>query len=182
MLAARTNAALGRFATLQRRAEAASLTTAPVLKPALRELSEALEELRVANEQLQQHAEEVAGARARLERLALQVDEFAEVLPLACVRTNAHGEIDTANSAAASLLNVSGAHLRGRSLLVFVLERQKFLDAQSALTDGLTTSVEVASGLRPREKRPRPMRLLGRRLQHDDRYAWFLVEPPSQDE
>jgi hypothetical protein len=33
----------------------------------------------------------------------------------------------------------------------------------------------LSVAVRPRERRPREMRLIGRRLQHDTRWCWFLV-------
>src|SRR5687767_11473497 len=63
MLTVRTNAALGRLASLQKRAARATEATAPVIRPALKELSDALEELRVANEQLQRQVDELLDSR-----------------------------------------------------------------------------------------------------------------------
>ena len=95
--------------------------------------------------------------------------------PIPCVWTNAEGEIDAANTVAADFLNVSLPHLAGRSLMLFVSDRQKFMDANAALV-ALVDRVEFVSVVRPRERRPRPVRLLGRRMQNDTRVIWFLLD------
>jgi hypothetical protein len=50
ILTLKTATAMGRLADLQRRAEHAPEKASPVIKPALRELTTALEELQVAND------------------------------------------------------------------------------------------------------------------------------------
>src|SRR5688572_3787075 len=127
MLTMRTQQALGRLSVLQKRAEQVNAESGPVLRPALKELSSALEELRVANEQLQLHSTENDAIKSRLFAMSSLLDEFTDALPVACIWTNTHGEIDTANGAAAALLNVSAAHLGGRSLMLYLADRQKFI-------------------------------------------------------
>ena len=175
MLTVRTNAALGRLATLQKRAARATESTAPIIRPALKELSEALEELRVANEQLQQQLDELSQARQKTQAALDRYEELNNVLPIPVLRCNELGEIEEANAAAAALLNVSVPHLPGRELVLFMSDRQKFLEAVKALHQRLTMIVELAVTVRPRERRAREMRLVGRRLQHDERTVWFLL-------
>lgn len=176
MLTVRTNAAMGRLATLQRRAEKVTPSTAPIVKTALKELSEALEELRIVNEQLQHHAEETVELKRRVEQEQARRREFIDALPMACVWTSFDGQIEEANSAAANLLNVSTPHLSGRPLMLFMTERMKFNDSLMALKDGLTTVVELPAVLRPRERRARPVWLVGRRLENDSRCCWFILD------
>jgi PAS domain-containing protein len=178
----RTNAALGRLASLQKRAERATSGTAPVIKPALKELSDALEELRVANEQLHLQVEELTSARSELQNTAFRMTEFCRVLPVACLWTNAAGEIDEANPAAAGLLNVSEIHLAGRPMMLYLNDRQKFVEANTALNERAAGAVEFPVTVRPRERRPRTMRLSGHRLQHDHRTLWFLVDANGETE
>jgi PAS domain-containing protein len=183
LLTVRTAAAIGRLSNLQKRAERVTGPGGPIIRPALKELTEALEELQVANEHLQQQVDMLAEARVSVNEVTSRFDEFADVLPVACVWTDESGQILQANAAAAALLNVSSPHLEGRPLMFFVTDRDKFKDAQSALNQQLTTVVDVPLILRPRERRPRSVRLVGRRLQHDQRRCWFLqpVESESAD-
>ena len=176
LLTVRTAAAIGRFSALQKRAERINGPAAPIIKPALKELSDSLEELQVANEQLQQQVDMLAEARVTVDVLQNRLTEFVDVIPVACVWTDAEGQILQANTAGASLLNVSSQHLQGRPLMFFIVERDKFRDAQAALNGQLTSVVEMSLALRPRERRSRQVRLTGRRLQHDDRRCWFIQQ------
>lgn len=180
LLTVRTAAAIGRLSSLQKRAERLSGPGAPVLKPALKELSDALEELQVANEHLQQQADISAEMRISLTGLANRFNEFIDVVPVPCVWTDGEGTIVQANAAAATLLNVSSQHLVGRPLMFFVTERDKFKEAQAALNQQLTDVVDVPLVLRPRERRPRTVRLVGHRLQHDDRRCWFVQQTETE--
>jgi two-component system sensor histidine kinase VicK len=178
MLTARTTAALGRLASLQKRAEKAA-ATAPVVRTALKELSETLEELQVANEHLYQQVDQGNSLKARIREEDARAREFVEALPVPCVWTTEEGTILEANPAAADLLNVSAQHLTGRPLVLFTVERARFSECLTSLNDGRTAVVELPAVLRPRERRPRPVRLIGRRLDHDSRRCWFILETPD---
>jgi len=180
LLTVRTAAAIGRLSALQKRAERLTGPGGPVIKPALKELSDSLEELQVANEQLQQQVDLLAEARVAVDALQNRFTEFVEAVPVPCVWTDAEGQILQANAAGASLLNVSSQHLQGRPLVFFVVERDKFRDGQAALNGQLTSIVELSLALRPRERRSRQVRLTGRRLQHDDRRCWFIQQVDSE--
>ena len=178
MLTVRTNAALGRFSTLQKRAE--SVAPSPnVVRSALKELNECLEELQVANEELHRQVEAAAALNLHSQEKEAQYEEFRGAVPIACVFTASTGDIEDANPAAANLLNVTAPHLEGRSLALFTTDRVKFKEALGALNAGLMEVVELENVLRPREKRPRPVRFVGRRLEHDRRVCWFLHEESS---
>ncbi len=176
LLTVRTAAAIGRLSALQKRAERLTGPGGPVIKPALKELSDSLEELQVANEQLQQQVDMLVEARTSVEAVQNRYLEFVDAVPVACVWTDSDGQIVQANTAAASLLNVSSQHLQGRPLMFFIVDRDKFRDAQAALNGQLTSVVEMSLALRPRERRSRQVRLIGRRLQHDDRRCWFIQQ------
>ena len=185
MLTVRTAAALGRLASLQKRAEKAA-ATAPVVRTALKELTETLEELQVANEQLHQQVEHGNLLKGRVQDEMARTRELIDALPLSCVWTTEDGTILEANPAAADLLNVSAQHLAGRPLMLFTVERPRFQESLTSLNEGLTSVVELPAVLRPRERRPRPVRLIGRRFEHDQRRCWFILEtadaastPPS---
>ena len=175
MLTVRTNAALGRLAALQRRAEKVAGASPSVIRPALKELNDALEELKVANEQLQSQVEMIAIAEARAFDAEARLDEVVSWLPCACIWTNPAGEVIEANPAAATLLNVSSHHLVGRPLMLFVMDRVRFTDALSLLSIG-EGSVFATVVIRPRERRARTVKLVGRRHSREDRLCWFLVE------
>ena len=176
MRTVRANAALGRLAMLQKRAETVPTPTAPVVRAALKELTDSLEELQVANEQLLQSTREAAALKARIDHEQARLREFVHTVPVPCVWTAENGDIEEANPAAAVLLNVSAQHLAGRPLMLFTSERVRFSEALSALNEGLTSVVEVAAVIRPRERKARPVRLVGRRLDHDPRRCWFILE------
>ncbi|MGH9311334.1 MAG: PAS domain-containing protein [Vicinamibacterales bacterium] len=173
-LTVRTNAALGRLADLERRAEHLNTGSTPVIRPALKELSGALEELQVANEHLQSQLEELGSLRARAETAVRRLDEFVRVVPLACVWTNQTGIIVEANDAAAALFNVARPRLAGKPLMLFFGDRQPFFDALHALGAPETDTVELAMLVRPRERRPRQARLTVHVLQEDLRWCWFV--------
>ena len=149
------------------------------MKPALKELSAAIEELQVANEQLSQHANELAASRHDAVELTARHEEFIDVLPLPCIWTDEHGAVDQANEATAALLNVAARRLAGKPLSLFVADRPSFFDALSVLRSDRSQTVDLAVQIRPRERRPRQMRLTGHRLRHDRRLCWILSDEAS---
>lgn len=175
LLTIRRNTALAKLSTLHRRAERLPGTASATVAAALAELAAALEHLQVATEQLEQQAGEIADARREFKAVCDRLDEFAAILPVPCVWTDRDGTITLANPAAADCLNVSASRLVGRPLLLFLADRTQFADALRTLTDDVSDSVSVRATLRPRERRPRPVQLFGRRLTHDDRRCWFVL-------
>ena len=180
-LTVRTNAALGRLADLQRRAEQISTATTPVIRPALKELSSALEELQVANEQLQSQIEELVTARTRADELSRRMDEFLQIVPIACLWTDPAGVILEANESAAVLLNVARPRLPGKPLMLFVADRQPFFDVLTALKAPGGGAAEIETLVRPRERKPRAARLTARVLAHDTRWCWFISPAAEVD-
>jgi PAS domain-containing protein len=181
MLTVRTNAALGRLVSLQKRAERITAQGNGIVRPALKELTDALDELQVANEQLQTQVVELAEAKAAAEAVASRFDELLEVMPFSCVWTDRAGEIVDANTAASALFNVSRQHLSGRPLILFLADRTALMDAFGALAAGIVRAVDFNAVVRPRERRVRPVRVSGRRLESDDRLCWILLEPTSAE-
>ena len=174
----RTATAVGRLAELQRRAERSSEKPSAVARTALQELSTALEELQVANEALETQLNELNEMRHRNEIALSALDEFAQVLPVAAVWTDQAGVIEKGNESASQLLNIGRNHLQGKPLMLFITDRGTLFTALRTLCEGDTVvpAVDVEITLRPRERRPRKMKLSGRRLQHDTRCVWFLLE------
>lgn len=180
-LTLRTATAVGRLAELQRRAERANEKPSTVALSALEELSTALEELQVANEALESQLRELNDIRAQNERAQTAINEFAQTLPIAAVWTDNAGVIEKGNEAASQLLNIGKHHLRGKPLMLFVTDRGALFSALRTLCEGNNVpSVDVEITLRPRERRPRKMKLSGRRLQHDTRCVWFLMDATQQ--
>ena len=150
-----------------------------MIKPALRELSTALEELQVANEHLQTQVDELAAARWAAASVEKRLDEFANLVPVPCVWTDASGVIADGNEAACALLNISRPRLAGKPFMLFVTDREALFAALRTLAGGASSTVEADVVVRPRERRPRTLRLRGCRLQHDLRSVWFLLEPAA---
>jgi PAS domain-containing protein len=173
-LTVRTNAARGRLTELERRMEK-STVSGPGIKPALKELSTAIEELQVANEQLSLHVTELAATRHEAAVQTARQDEFINLLPLPCIWTDERGTVEEANEATAALLNVAARRLTGKPLSLFLADRSAFFDAISVLKSDASQVVDIAVQVRPRERRPHLMRATGHKLRHDSRLCWILT-------
>lgn len=142
-----------RFNTLQRRVDADTGESSNLVARALHELERALEEVRIAQEQLIDN-------RGRMEQLhdelAQQYRKYAELfdeMPQAYVVTRGDTTITEANRAAAELLNVSPRFLIGKTLSVFVCEnRGQFL--QDCRRADARQSTDLKLRIRPRERAP----------------------------
>jgi nitrogen-specific signal transduction histidine kinase len=150
-----------------------------VAKSALQELSVALEELQVANEALTTQLNELNDMRSQAAITNQAIEEFAQALPVAALWTDHVGVIQRSNEAASQLLNIGKHHLAGKPLMLFFTDRSILFGALRTLCEGeVVTAVDVEITVRPRERRPRKMKLFGRRLSHDTRCVWFLIESP----
>jgi PAS domain-containing protein len=177
ILTLRTSTALGKLADLQRRADGATEKMAPVIKPALKELTGALEELQVANEHLQSQVDELASARWKVSTAEQRLEEFANAVPVPCVWTDAAGVIDDGNAAACALLNISRQRLPGKPLMLFITDRDALFAAMETLRrSGQSGTVELELTVRPRERRPRISRVIGHTTEHDPRWTWFIQD------
>jgi PAS domain-containing protein len=173
-LTLRTTRALGRLASLQRRA--GGVGTPGIVRDALDELSAVLEDLRAANEKLVEQASEIAAARQRSERGRRDFQALFDAMSTPCVFTDATGRILDANPPASRLLNVGRQHLAGKPLFLFFTSRDRFL---AALEPPAAEQFEKLSIVRPRERRPREVLVRGVRLPDDQRWCWFLDAPPG---
>ena len=88
-------------------------------------LANALEELRVVEEEVCEHNEELHQARQQLEDERRRYQDLFDFAPDGYLVTDIHGKIHEANRAAAELLNVSQKHLAGKILTNFVPEEQR---------------------------------------------------------
>ena len=146
-------AAVQRCLQLQRRAKSHK-EPAVLLARSLEELSTALEEVRVAQEQLVESRTRMEELQEELRRQAKRYWELFDDMPQAYVVTKPTSEILEVNKAGAELFNVSQRFLVGKPLSVFVCEgRTEFLNACARVAaDGSTA--ELALKLRPRERAP----------------------------
>jgi PAS domain-containing protein len=177
ILTLKTTTALGKLADLQRRADGATERMAPVIRPALKELTGALEELQVANEHLQSQVEELASAKWKTATAEQRLEEFASLIPVPCLWTDAAGVIDDGNAAACSLLNISRQRLPGKPLMLFITDRDALFAALESLRrGGASGTVELELTVRPRERRPRVARVTGHITEHDPRWTWFIQD------
>ena len=145
--------ALQRFATLQRRATA-DRDQGKLLDRTLQELGTALEEMRVAQEQLVEGRHKLEAAQAELTRERERYWQLFDEMPQAYVVTDPNSIITEVNRAAAQLFNVSQRFLVGKAMSVFVCEeRGRFLnDISRFAVEG--RSGELTFKLRPRERAP----------------------------
>ena len=172
VLTMRTTAAMGRLADLQRRAEE-DAAARPLMKRALKELEAAIEQLRTANEHLHQQAEQLSATRAYSADVANRFEDFIQAVPVPCVWTDMAGTIAAANDAAAALLNVARARLVGKSLMLFLAERDQYFATLQTLGRGNDNAV-LQTVLRPRERKPHPAQVTARLLPSDERVCWFF--------
>jgi PAS domain-containing protein len=118
---------------------------------ASRMMAECLSKCEILLEELARGEEE----SDRLRRLATAEREnwqrLFDVMPLACVLTDARGIVRGVNRAGALLLNVSSSRLQGQMFLHFVIDRQRLFDAIDEHGDG-TSLMRVQVRVRPREK------------------------------
>jgi len=145
--------ALQRFAILQRQV-AGNRDHAKWLGRSLEELEGALEELRVAQEQLVEGRQRLEAAQAELARERERYWQLFDLMPQPYVVTEQSSVIVEVNRAGAQLFNVSQRFLVGKAMSVFVCEdRAGFLSEISRLT-AVRGSADVAFKLRPRERAP----------------------------
>jgi PAS domain S-box-containing protein len=142
-----------RYATLQRRA-ASDHEQGKLLSRSMQELGTALEELRVAQEQLIESRVRVETLNAELLRERERYWQLFEEMPQAYVVTEPTSIITEVNRVGAQLFNVSQRFLVGKAMSVFVCEdRGRFLtDISRLAAEGRTG--ELTFKLRPRERAP----------------------------
>jgi two-component system sensor histidine kinase VicK len=148
--------ALQRFSTLQRRAESPR-DPSNLLTKTLAELGTALEEVRVAQEQLIESRARMEQMQAELRRQHDKYWQLFDEMPEAYVVSRPDTTILEVNKAAAQFFNVSQRFLIGKTLSVFVCEeRTQFLDA-SARVAAEGTPLDLSLKIRPRERAPMPV-------------------------
>jgi PAS domain-containing protein len=145
--------ALQRLHTLERRAETHGDNRA-LLTRSLAELSTALEEVRVAQEQMIENRRRLEELQVELTAQAAKYWQLFDEMPEPYLVTRPDTVIVEVNRAAAELLNVSQRFLAGKALSVFICEdRGRFLD-ESGRVATERGSAELNLKLRPRERAP----------------------------
>lgn len=138
---------------------------------ALHELERALEEVRVAQEQIIENRGRMEGMQQELTQQYRKYWELFDEMPQAYVVTRPDTTITEANKAAAELLNVSQRFLVGKTLSVFVCEnRSSFLEESSGATAG--SRLDLKFRLRPRERAP--MDVSAQVTAGEDSLRWIL--------
>lgn len=145
--------ALQRYHTLQRRAETQKESPA-LLTRTLAELGTALEELRVAQEQMFDTRNRVHDLQTQLTDQRNRYWELFDEMPQPCVVTRTDSIIVEVNRAGAELFNVSQRFLVGKAMSIFVCEdRSRFLTELTRIgMDSEHSSMSFK--LRPRERAP----------------------------
>jgi PAS domain S-box-containing protein len=174
ILSVKTAAAATRLAELEARRERGPTDGSRVVGTALRELQQAIEELRVAIDQLNDISDGLAVARSEAAEAGRRYEEFVDAVPVAALLTDEDGVIGFANEAAADLLNLSARHLVGKPLLLFVADRDHFLRLA-----GLSgTGTEPLTGeltIRPRDRKARRVTVQVQHLPAHGRRSWFFT-------
>jgi PAS domain S-box-containing protein len=153
--------AVQRFNSLQRRASTAREPGA-LLTRSLHELSEVIEEVRVAQEQIVDQRQRMEALQEELRRQNARYWQLFDEIPDPYVVTRADSTIVEVNRAAAELFNVSQRFLAGKPLSVFVCEdRSGFLTRVAELVAQHSES-QFQFKMRPRERAPLSVTVLAR--------------------
>jgi PAS domain S-box-containing protein len=154
------NRASSKIQKLEQRIEILSYPDAISFSPqSIRDLFEeflvSLEEIRVANEELIQQNESQAIVRKELEAERDQYLELFDQAPDVYLVTDLEGNIQKANRAASSLLNVQQEFLVGKPLLVYIYDQDKkaFHTHLSLLRQGMQVDAWELR-LQPRKSEP----------------------------
>ena len=144
--------AVGRLNLLQRRVEAYSPEPPKVLRQALHELEDALQDLQTAQDQLVETRRALEAAQDELKHERDKYWQLFDSAPDAYVVTGPQSEILEANRAAAELLNISQRFLTGKVLSVFVADERARFVVQAAQLAHAGGSADWMLTLRPRER------------------------------
>ena len=149
--------ALQRYNTLSRRAQT-QRDPSTILTKTLAELGTALEEVRVAQEQLIENRSRMEQLQEELRRQSDKYWQLFDEMPDAYLFSRPDTTIIEVNQVAAHLLNVSQRFLVGKTLSVFVCEDRTAFLAASARMTGASEPIELSLKLRPRERAPLAVR------------------------
>jgi len=165
--------AMQRFTALQRRVPEVGLGENKLIGRMFKELEDALEEVRVAQEQLIEGRHRMEALQAELTRQYQKYWELFDEMPQPYVVTRNDSTIVEANRAAAELFNVSQRFLVGKTLSVFVGEdRVRWLERIRGVAES-NGRLELSFRLRPRERAAVPVH--ARVVADDATLRWMIT-------
>ncbi len=168
--------ALQRYRTLQRRAENQPKDASTVALRSLAELGTALEELRVAQEQLIENRHRLEELQHELAAQCAKYWELFDEMPDPYLVSRPDTTITEVNRAAAGLFNISQRFLVGKPLSVFVCEdRARFLEQSTRVARDKSTA-EWSVKVRPRERAPLHVMML---VRGDGATLRWIVRQPA---
>jgi len=141
-------------------------------------LASVVDTLRTSIDRLETSARELTSLRASAKALERQSELLLRSLPTPSITTSRAGDIVAINPKAASLLNTSARHLIGKSLLLFLEDRDAGFAILRELREPEAT-VRRPITLRPRERARRHVLSCVTCLD-EDTVQWFLF-PDSRD-
>jgi PAS domain S-box-containing protein len=149
-----------RIETFQRRVYESPAPPPPLTMELLEELNTTLQELRIAEEELHQQAEELVSSQEAVAAEHQRYRELFHFAPDGYVVTDPQGIIVEANRAAAALLNIAQERLIRKPLAVFIAldDRQAFRSQLAWLQSGGRVR-EWEVGVQPRNRPPYPAAL-----------------------
>lgn len=162
-----------RFQALERRA-ANAREPDPLLTRTLAELGTALEEMRVAQEQIIESRSLADQLQEELRRQSERYWQLFDEIPQPYVVTKPDSTILEVNRAGAELFNVSQRFLAGKTLSVFVCEDRSGFLTRIASASAQRSPMEFQFKLRPRERAPQ---LVVARVKGDDQTLRWLLTP-----
>ena len=180
VLMTRTAAAEKRLMTLTQQQERGERPSAHLSRTVLRELGEALEELRVATEHLQLAADDLAVSRREATVTADSYRELYEGLPIPCILTDENGMVGEANAHASKLLNVAAPYLAGKPLLLYLPQRDTYFRLLEEVSVGGVARTRAL--VRPRDRKPLEMNVTVTALKQQVRWCWVFWEVDAEAE
>ena len=171
--------ALQRYSTLARRAQTQG-EPSTLLAKSLTELGTALEEVRVAQEQLIENRARMEQLQDELRRQYEKYWRLFDEMPEAYIVSRPDSAIIEVNKAAAQLLNVSQRFLIGKTLSVFVCEDRAAFLVASERAVASPEPLELSIKLRPRERAP--LRVRARVSGDEGALRWILRPTPASSE
>jgi PAS domain-containing protein len=163
--------ALQRYNTLQRRADTGR-DAASLLDRTLAELGTALEQVRVAQEQLVESRSRMEALQEELRQQAAKYWQLFDEIPQPYLVTKVDSTILEVNRAAAELLNVSQRFLVGKTLSLFVCENRGIFLTTCTRVAEQGGRTQIALKVRPRERAP--LDVSARLVGADGHLRWLL--------
>lgn len=164
-----------RYRALQRRAEHQPTEPAVTLRT-LADVGTALEELRVAQDQMIESQRRMETLQQELTAQSARYWELFDEMPEPYFVTRSDTTITEVNLAAAELFNVSQRFLVGKPVSVFICEdRDRFLDETERVAREKAT-LDWSVTLRPRERAPLRVSI---RVRGNGAHLRWLVRPSA---